>query len=270
LPGHLVRSVFPDRQGLPVLSAGSFRTDHSSPLRERWGGWYVTGTSGNQMHLGNLIAGDKGRVEAEDNAQGVNLADLHDRFTVGLYPTPHSDIVALMVLEHQAEGHNRLTRANLLTRIALHDEAEMNKALGRPTDHRSESTISRIRNAGEPLVKYLLFSGEVRLTDRVAGTTEFAREFSARGPRDRHDRGLRDLDLERRLFKHPLSSLVYSRSFDALPGPARDYVWRRLWEVLSGRDTSAEFAHLSAADRRAVLEILRDTKPGLPDYWQAP
>jgi hypothetical protein len=268
VPGHLVRSVFADRQGLPLLTAGSYRTDYTSPLRERWGGWYVTGTCGKQVHLGNLIA-DKGRVEAEDNTRGVNVTDLHDRFTADLYPTPHSDIVALMVLEQQAEGHNRITRANLLTRAALDDAAEMNKALGRPADYRSESTTSRIRNAGEPLVKYLLFSGEAKLTDRIVGTSGFARDFADRGPRDRHGRSLREFDLERRLFKYPLSYLIYSRSFDALPAPVKDYVLARLWDVLSGTDTSADFAHLSAADRRAIIEILCDTKSDLPDYWRA-
>lgn len=269
LPGHLVRSVFTNRQGQPLLTAGSFRTDYTSPLAERWGGWYVTGTSGSQMHLGNLIA-ENGRVAAADNGQGVNITDLSDRFTTGLYPTPHSDVLALMVLEQQVEGHNRLARANLLTRIALHEEAELNKALGRPADYRSESTTSRIRNAGEPLVKYLLFSGEARLTDRITGTSSFAHDFANRGPRDRQGRSLRDFGLERRLFKYPLSYLIYSRSFDALPGPVHEYVLRRLWEVLSGRDTSKDFEHLAADDRRAILEILRDTKPGLPDDWRGP
>ncbi len=269
LPGHLVRSVFADRQGQPILSAGTYRTDHTSPLRERWGGWYVTGTCGKQVHLGNLIAPARGRVEAEENTANVNVTDLRDRFTVGLYPTPHSDIVALMTLEHQTEGHNRLTRANLLTRVALHEEAELNKALCRPADYRSESTTSRIRSAGEPLVKYLLFSGEAKLTDRVEGTSGFAREFAARGPFDRQGRSLREFDLEHRLFKYPCSYLIYSRSFDGLPGPVHDYVLRRLFDVLSGKDTGADFAHLSAADRQAILEILRDTKPDLPDYWRA-
>ncbi|HEY1380979.1 MAG TPA: hypothetical protein VGF55_29535 [Gemmataceae bacterium] len=268
-PGHLVRSVFADRQGEPILSAGSYRTDDTSPLRERWGGWYVTGTCGKQVHLGNLIVPAKGRVEAEENTSGVNVTDLSDRFTVGLYATPHSDIVALMTLEHQTEGHNRLARANLLTRVALHEEADLNKALGRPADYRSESTASRIRNAGEPLVKYLLFSGEAKLTDKVEGTSGFAREFAARGPFDHRGRSLREFDLEHRLFKYPCSYLIYSRSFDTLPGPVHDYVLRRLFDVLSGKDTSAAFAHLSAADRRAILGILRDTKPGLPDYWCA-
>jgi hypothetical protein len=268
-PGHLVRSVFADRQGTPILSAGSYRTDYTNPMRERWGGWYVTGVCGKQVHLGNLVCESNRRVEAEENSAGANVTDLKDRFTVGLYPSPYSDIVALMVLEQQAEGHNRITRANLLTRVALHDEAEMNKALGRPADFRSESTTSRIRNAGEPLVKYLLFSGEAKLTDRVAGTSDFAREFTARGPRDGRGRSLRELDLERRLFKYPCSYLIYSRSFDALPAPVHDYVLHRLWEVLTGDDTSPDFAHLSDADRRAIREILRETKPGLPDYWRA-
>jgi hypothetical protein len=266
-PGHLARSLYTDSAGLPILSAGSHRVDYTSPLRERWGGWYVTGTSGRQVHMGNLILGGKARAEDGDLAAGTNVTDLHDRFTVGLYPTPHSDIVALMVMENQAEGHNRLTRANFLTRLALHDEAEINKALGRPEGYRSESTAGRIKSAGEPLVKYLLQSGEVPLTERVQGTSSFAGDFARRGPRDRHGRSLRDLDLKQRLFRYPCSYLIYSAAFDALPGPVNEYVLRRLWEVLTGRDTGADYAHLSSTDRRAILEILRDTKSNLPAYW---
>jgi hypothetical protein len=270
LPGHLVRSVYADAEGLPILSAGSHRTDHTSSLRERWGGWYVTGTSGRQNHLGNLICRDKQRPDDDALAEGTNVIDLRDRLTVGLYPTPHSDIVALLVLEHQAEMHNRITRAGFLTRYALHDEAEINKTLGRPADYHSEGTAGRIKSAGEPLVKYLLFSSETALTDRVEGTSGFAHEFARKGPRDRQGRSLRDFDLRHRLFKYPCSYLIYSAAFDALPGPVKDYVLRRLYDVLTGHDTGADFAHLSAADRRTVLEILLDTKPNLPDYWKPP
>jgi hypothetical protein len=38
--------------------------------------------------------------------------------------------------------------------------------------------------------------------------------------------------------------------------------------VLVGKETSRDFAHLSAADRQAILEILQATKPGLPAYWK--
>jgi hypothetical protein len=269
-PGQLLRSVHADGEGLPILSAGSFRIDQTSPLRQRWGGWYVTGTSGKQAHLGNLIVREERPPEEIDNAAGLNVTDLSGRFRTSAYLTGHSDIVALMVLEHQAEMHNLITRANLQTRIALREEADINKALGRPADYRSESTASRVQNAGEPLVKYLLFSGEAPLTEEVRGTSGFAEEFAQRGPRDGQGRSLRDFDLRRRLFKYPCSYLIYSAAFDALPVPVKDYVLRRLWEVLSGKDTGPDFAHLSAAVRRAIRDILRATKPGLPAYWQTP
>jgi hypothetical protein len=268
LPGHLVRSVYPDARGLPVLSAGSHRTDHTSPLKERWGGWYVSGTSGAQTHLGNLTVEERTRPEEVDNKAGVNVTDLSPFFKTSLYLTPHSDIVALMVLEHQTAAHNRLTRANLLTRIALHDEAELNKALGRQSPGHSESTISRVRGAGEPLVKYLLFCEEAPLTGPVQGTSGFAAEFARRGPFDQRGRSLRDFDLRTRMFKYPCSYLIYSAAFDGLPAEVKDYVYRRLWEVLTGKDAGKDFAHLSAADRQAVREILLETKPGLPDYWR--
>jgi hypothetical protein len=266
-PGHLARSVYSDPAGLPILSAGTHRVDYTSPLRERWGGWYVTGTSGHQLHMGNLTVRDHGGAENADLAAGTNVTDLHDRLTVGLYPTPHSDIVALMVMEDQAEGQNRLTRANFLTRLALHEETEINKSLGRPEGERSESTARRIKSAGEPLVKYLLQSDEAKLTEPVHGTSSFAADFAGRAPRDRQGRSLRELDLKKRLFRYPCSYLIYSAAFDGLPGPVKDYVLRRVWEVLTGKDTGADFAQLSTADRRAILEILRDTKPNLPAYW---
>jgi hypothetical protein len=267
-PGHLVRSVFADGMGLPVLSSGGYRIDHTSPLRHRWGGWYVSGTSGKQTHLGNMIVRGNPRPDEIDNSANVNVAKLDRYLNTTPYLTPHSDIVALMVLEHQTEMHNRLTRANFQTRLALHEEAEFNKALDRPANYRSESTTRRIHNAGEAVVQYLLFCGETPLTDTIQGTSGFAQEFAQRGPRDGKRRSLRDFDLKRRLFAYPCSYLIYSEAFDALPAAVKDHVLRRLWDVLNGKDTSKPFAHLSAADRQALLEILRETKPNLPGYWK--
>jgi hypothetical protein len=268
-PGHLIRSVYPDAGGFPILSMGSHRTDQCSPLRERWGGWYVTGTSGRQGHLGNLIFQEGQQPEQIENPSGRNVTDLGCRFRTAPYLTPHSDIVALLVLEHQAEMHNRISRANFLTQMALYEEAEINKALGRPGAFRSESTLSRILSAGEPVVQYMLLSGETKFTDLLQGTSGFAREFAQRGPRDSKGRSLRDLDLQRRLFVYPCSYVIYSPAFDALPGPVKDYVLRRLWDVLRDRDTSPAFAHLSSPDRQAIREILLATKPDLPEYWRS-
>ena len=267
-PGHLVRSVFPDRSGMPVLTAGTFRTDHSSPFAERWGGWYVTGTHGKQTHMGNWVVQNTKDPAAEGNAAGQNVTELKSRFTVANYLTPHSDLAALLVYEHQTEGHNRIARALIGTRQAHHYEAELNKSLGEPAGHRWDSAKRRIESAGDQLAKYLLFSGEAKLTDAVAGTSDFAKEFAARGPFDKQGRSLREFDLKTRLFKYPCSYLVYSQAFAALPAEVKAHTLKRMHEVLAGKDTSETFAHLSAADRKAVLEILRDTLPDLPDDWK--
>jgi len=268
IPGHLVRSVFADGQGYPILASGTYRIDHTSPLQHRWGGWYVTGTHGDQTHLGNLIVRGKQVREPVDNPAGMNVTDLGDRIDCSAYLTPYSDIVALMVLEHQTEAHNLLTQASMQTRQALYQEAALNKELGQPANQRWDSTTRRIKSVGEPLVQYLLFSGEAELTTRVRGTSAFAAEFASQGPRDRQGRSLRDFDLEHRLFKYPCSYLIYSASFDALPAAVRDYVLQRLWGVLNGRDADKEFAHLKPEDRQTILEILVATKPNLPDYWR--
>jgi hypothetical protein len=116
----------------------------------------------------------------------------------------------------------------------------------------------------------MLFAGEESLTEPVAGTSSFADEFARRGPHDGQGRSLRELDLKTRLFRYPCSYLVYSESFDALPDPVREYILQRLGRVLSGQETSKEFAHLSTEDRQAIREILRDTKPPLSEHWGEP
>ena len=268
VPGHVVRSVYPEADGRPLLSAGTYLTDHSSPLEQRWGGWYVTGSHGRQRHLGNLVL-ERGQGRDDmDTDVGANLENLGQRFETSAYLTPHSDIVALMVLEHQARMHNLITRANYTARRALHDDTVLNEVMERPASYRSESATRRIRSVAEPLLHYLLLCRETRLTDPIVGTSDFAKEFSARGPRDRRGRSLYELDLRTRLFKYPLSYLIYSDAFEALPKVVLEYVYRRLWKILNGWDPSDDFDHLSAADRAAVLDILRETKRGIPDSWK--
>jgi hypothetical protein len=113
----------------------------------------------------------------------------------------------------------------------------------------------------------MLFANETRLEAPVQGTSAFATEFVALGPRDRNGRSLRDLDLNRRMFRYPCSYLIYSEAFNALPKPALDYFYQRLWEVLTGKDTSEVFGGLTMPDRQAILSILRQTRDDLPSYW---
>jgi hypothetical protein len=269
VPGHVVRSVYTGPTGLPILSAGTVRVDQTTPLAKRWGGWYVTGTHGEQTHLGNLIVRDSKVPDEINNAAGQNQNSLGDHFDTSRYLTGHSDIVALMVLEHQADMHNLITRANFLTRQAIHYQQALNRELNEPADRVWDSTKSRIRSACEPLVEYLLFSDEAELTSQVQGTSGFAVEFAGQGIRDRHGRSLRDFDLNRRLFKYPCSYLIYSSSFEALPREAKDYVWQRLWSILSGEEESPKFSHLTNDNRQAILDILRDSLPSLPVGWRA-
>jgi hypothetical protein len=145
---------------------------------------------------------------------------------------------------------------------------EINKAFGEPEGTISESTARRFEGPAEQIVKYMLFVDEAELTDRVEGSSSFAAEFAARGPRDDSGRSLRDFDLSTRLFRHPCSYLIYSKAFDALPAPVKERTYRRLWEVLTGRDQSPTFARRTLDERRAILEILLATKPDLPDYWR--
>jgi hypothetical protein len=265
----MVRSVYPDRRGFPVFSAGSFVTDQTSPLAERWGGWYVTGKLGGQRHLGNGVVPDRNQPEHLDAEPGVDRTDL--QWLVDTYPylTGHSDVVALMVLEHQTQTQNLLTLAGYQGHMAGYYDAGINKALGRPEGTVTESTARRIASYADKLVAALLFSGETVLSAPIEGTSGFAERFAAAGPRDQQGRSLRDFDLRTRLFKYPCSYLIYSRSFEALPELVKAEVFRRLREILTGRDTSPPFAHLSADDRRSILEILLDTKPMLPEDWKA-
>ncbi len=268
VPGHLVRSLYVTSSGQPIFSGGSNMVDHRTPFDRRWGGWYVTGTHGAQKHLGNLVIPGREMPAELDNGAGQNVTNLSGRFTIDKYPTPHSDIVALMVLEHQTLVQNRLTKASFATRQALHYQAELNRSLGEPSETRLQSTTSRIASAGEDLVEALLFFEEAALTERVTGTSNYAEEFCQLGPRDQQGRSLRDLDFERRMFRYPCSYLVYSEGFDALPDEMLEFVWRRLWEVLVEGQDRDKYAHLSTEDREAIVQILRDTKSNLPDYWK--
>jgi hypothetical protein len=268
IPALTVRSVYPDRDGNPILSAGSFRTDHTSPLKERWGGWYVTGNHGKQAHLGNLILPRRSVLDDLTNEDGLNVTDLKGRVDTGMYLTPHSDVVALMVLEHQTEMHNRIAAANYQTKLAHRDADVINELDNAPKGRLTDGTARRVDAAAEQLVKYLLFSEEARLTEPIKGTSPFAEEFEKRGPFDNKGRSLRQFDLRARLFKYPCSYEIYSPAFDRLPASVKERVFQRLWDVLTGKETGKDYAHLSAADRQAIKEILIATKPGLPAYWK--
>jgi hypothetical protein len=268
IPGVLLRSVFTKPDGSPDAGAKSFVTGQESPLSQRWGGWYVTAKSGTQGGMANVTISDPQHPEQLDRASGANLASLSRRLDTSAYLTGSSDIVALMVLAHQTQMHDLITLTNYQTRLALFADQNRKQAAGLPSDAISDAVRKQFEVPAEQLVRYLLFTNEARLEAPIAGTSDFADEFAARGPRDPQGRSLRDFDLHTRIFKYPCSYLIYSDAFDAIPRPAKEYIYRRLFDILSGREQGPEFASLSSQDRRAILEILVATKPGLPDEWK--
>jgi hypothetical protein len=241
VPGVLLRSIYPTASGYQADKTPAFITGHESPLKERWGGWYVTGA--HQKFMGNAVVGDAQHPD--------RMAPVIGAFNAGAYLSPESDIVAHLVLAHQTQMHNLITLTNYQTRLAQYAKGD----------------AKQYQHPAEELVRYLLFANEAPLDAPVSGASSFAEEFVARGPRDARGRSLREFDLRTRIFKYPCSYLIYSEAFDALPAPAKDYVYHRIFEVLTGRERGPEFAKLSAEDRTAILEILLATKPGLPEEW---
>jgi hypothetical protein len=266
VPGLVVRSIYPEATGMPLFQAGGFITDHRSPLKQRWGGWYVTGTHASMTHMGNVVARDQDHPEKLDAPAALNVEDLRREFDMGNHLSPHSDIVSLMTLEHQTRMSNLITRVGFETLMALHDQTALNLALGLPPSETSGSTTRRIDSAVEEMVEYMLFLDEAPLEGPIGGTSDFAQAFSQHGPRDKKGRSLRDFDLKTRMFRYPLTYMIYSEAFHSMPPAALDRVYRKLFNVLTGQETKTPFTHMREDDRRAVLEILLETKPNLPDY----
>jgi len=256
VPGMLIRSQFTAPNGTTMPWLGNYVTDHRSPLEERWGGWYVTGRTGAIRHMGNAVVVDATNPESIVTDQTLNLQSLAGRIDNAAYLSPYSDIVALMVFEHQMHMMNLLTRIGWQTRYLLRN--------GNARDLQTTGLSASV----EDLVDYMLFVDEPPLRTRIEGTSGFAQKFSAEGRHDRRGRSLRQFDLEHRLMRYPCSYMIYSDVFDALPSEAKNAIYERLWLILSGASTNAKYVHLSAADRQAVLEILRETKKQLPDYFQ--
>ncbi len=199
-------------------------------------------------HLGNAVAPNPDRPFDLEQERTQNLTTLATKFDTTKYLTPTSDIVALLTLEHQARMTNLINGVSQQFRRAANSGS-------------LESAKNSLNRAVEQLVDYMLFVDEAPLSDPIKGVSTFTVTFPQRGPHDKLGRSLRDFDLQTRLFRHPLSYMIYSPIFDAMPVTARDRVYQRLYDVLSGKDQSPRFQHLSTEDRLAILEILRDTKP---------
>jgi len=253
VPGLVTMSVLPLSDNQNEYAQG-WEMDHGTPIEDRWGGWYVTGTQVPVKHLGNVPVLHVPTSYVRAGAAPV-LSTASGAFDTSTYLTPHSDVVALMVLNHQTHMSNLLTRLGWQARIAL--------------TAKPGALPQEVRDTAFELVDYMLFVDEAPLPSAVKGASAFTTEFPSKGPRDKKGRSLRDLDLTRRLLRYPCSYMIYNAAFDSLPSAAKGLVYERLWAILSGAVSSGDYSKLTAADRRAIVEILRDTKSDLPDFFTA-
>jgi hypothetical protein len=240
-------------------SVGHTAVDHRLPFDQRWGGWYVTGRHGPMGHMGNVDVGTLGRAQPPVNT----LTSLGGKLDMTGYLSSHSDIAALMVFEHQMHGMNLLSRIGWEARVAAYQD-EQHQESASPV----EPPTIPVREAAREVVDYLLFVEEAPLTGAVQGSTTFAEGFAAQGPRDHQGRSLRQLDLNRRLFRYPCSFLVYTEQFERLPPRAKDAIFQRMWQILSGQERDRRYSRLTFEDRKAIVEILRDTRKDLPPYFR--
>jgi hypothetical protein len=243
IPGMLSRSVYVTPAGGPINPLGTHLVDHRTPFSERWGGWYVTGKTGMMRHLGNAFVFDVDKPESMVTDATLNLATLKGRFETDAYLAPQSDVVALMVFNHQMHMMNLITRVGWDYRLATSLETDA----GKP----SEVIEKQLRDDVEEFVDYLLFVGEAPLPNKIEGLSGFVETFASQGPMDSKGRSLRQFDLEHRLMRYRCSYMIYSPAFDGMPDRAKKAIYARIREVIE---------RFPASDRNAVLEILRETK----------
>lgn len=262
IPGVLVRSVFPSAEGHPIMSQGSTVVDTTTPFSDRWGGWYVTGRHGSVLHRGNVIA-----TENPDNScdmpveKGANITDLSTLFDTSPYPRKQSDIVALMVLEHQTSVQNVLTKANHTSLRAMHMQTSLQKELGEQVHAEPVGTARRIiDHCADDVIEALFFKDEAALPEGgIEGDEAFQIAFNSNAPHTEDGRSLKDLQLLTRLFKYRCSYMVHSLTFRHLTPPLKQTVLARMSEVLAGTDRSGQFDYLGAGEREHIARILTET-----------
>ncbi len=271
IPGVLVRSVNTDENGDPLLQFGSKVVDHTTPFKDRWGGWYVTGTHGESVHQGNVFASGKDRELTVDYAQGANITELSRFFPVENMLTNSSDIVALLVLEHQTAMHNSITRAAYNARRMLAYQQNLQTDLKeKVTAEPSYDSVKRVFDSStQDVVDHLLYKDEAILPeDGVKGSIGFQEVYERNGIRTKDGRSLRDLRLDRYLFTYRCSHLIYSQQFLALPAPLKQRIYSRLEKALDADNPDSRYDYLSKQERISITEILRETHVDLKTLWQ--
>jgi hypothetical protein len=268
VPAVFSRSIATARSGQPIYSLGSTVVDDATPFAERWGGWFVTGT-GPVKHRGNVLGREQDGRLVSDLDFGGSLAELPASAGPQRFPVPTSDVVALLVFEHQCSMQNVLTRAALQCRRILQYQQNLQSDLKEPiTDVPTYDSARRVFDAAaQDVLDHLLFLEEAPLPPgAVPVRGAFASLYEAGGPHTKDGRSLRELDLKQRVFRRRCSPLIGSDYFQKLPVPLQQRVAARLRRVLEAPETEPRYAYLAAEERTAIRAVLTETLPALwPD-----
>jgi hypothetical protein len=270
IPGVFVRSVFPDQNGDPLLRHGTLVVDDETPFEQRWGGWYVTGYRGATAHRGNVLTSERGdQLVYEPDAS--RPAELSAKFETSAYLKPTSDVVALLVVEHQMAMQNTLTHAGFAARRMIAYQHGLQKTFKEAqTDEPAYDSVKSVfASSAQDVVDRLLFRNAAPLPVGIVGHEGFLKTFANGAPRDRAGRALKDLRLDGRLFAQRCSYLIYSESFRALPETLKVRVWDRLDAALRSRDPKDRYAYLPAEEKQRIREILIETHPDAQARWKS-
>ncbi|MEZ5304942.1 MAG: hypothetical protein R3F11_30480 [Verrucomicrobiales bacterium] len=131
-PRPLVRSVYPDSRGFPILSAAA----SSPPTTARCPSAGAAGASPAPTAPCATWATPSpnrspGRGHRHRSRSQLRRPYVH--FDTAKYLQPTSDIVALMVMEHQIGAHNLFNQGSYAVRSAIFRRKALDKELGDPT-----------------------------------------------------------------------------------------------------------------------------------------
>jgi hypothetical protein len=270
VPGVFARSVVPAPGGEPLLHHGSEVVDDRTPFERRWGGWYVTGYTGPTNHRGNAF-GTEDRSQLAFPLSDERPLDLTGLCDTSRYPAKTSDVVALLLLEHQMGVQNSLTAAGQRSRRMLAYQRSLQETFKEPvTDEPTfDSVKSVFFSLTSDVVDHLLFHGAAPLPEGVVGSEAFRRMFPADAARSQAGHALKDLRLRERLLENRCSYLIYSESFTALPAPLKARILDRLHAALHDTDPQGRYAYLEAEEKRRIHDILIETHPDAQERWPA-
>jgi len=254
VPGLIAESLLPMASGASLETYRRDEQGHQIPLEQRFGGWHLTGGHHIPTTHANLmgVATEAGKFDKVSAKPG-------EMWDIDRHLLPTSDILPNLLHEHQLGFENRVFHAAYVMRQLLAD--------GRGS--LPFSAKAEVEKLAEELARYVLFSDEAKLPrEGIEGDTNFMRDFARNRKPAKSGLALKDFDLKSRIFKHRASYMLYTESWEKLPTVLKDRVYYKMAEGLREQNPGPIGAHIPVEEKRAIRSILKETLPGLPNWWR--